>query len=317
MLEVADNFLKKVDGKIAGSINDVAGWPPLKGFEFLRVLNLNLGDPQSGSFIALLDWDRMEFPEGQPRPEHGDAPLHHHRSPSFRIALGPLDNQMYIDRVWYGNGDYFVMDANKKYLDPSGVDGGKILLIVADRRGVPIIVPGQGMMKNYGGALHLRDEDALTGIAVTSDTEPRGGRIKGSIKDPSGWARLSDGSSIMGVLLTGQKDGPMVIMSRNAANAIECPAAHASTDELRLIVEGSCAIGGKTFQAGEFIATEAGAGTGEIVHGPQGSTQITYVMDRTRWAPTGIEGGGCARIAEIDAILTKYFAADSPAEPVH
>jgi hypothetical protein len=96
---------------------------------------------------------------------------------------------------------------------------------------------------------------------------------------------LSDGSLVAAVFL-GDATGPAVILSKNAPNAVENPAGRPATDMLRLIVKGSCTIGERTYEAGSFVATEAGALVDTVVHGPEGSAQLLVVSDRRSWTPT-------------------------------
>jgi hypothetical protein len=249
---------------------------------------------------------------------------HLHRTPTFRIALGEGPEQMLLNNDWYGSGEYFLLDANKVYTDPTGVDGFKTMLVFADRRGMHPVRNDQtaGMDSDeliahhaqrftpFGdglAALHTSNEDAVAGIALTTQDLGHGNPARGSLDDRSAWNRLSDGSLVAAALM-GDAKGPAVIMSENAPNAVESPAGRCGADMLRVIARGSCTIGKRRYAAGSFVATEAGALVEEVVHGPEGSSQVLVVSDRRCWAPVG-EGGApvtSPRIGEIEQVLAPY-----------
>ena len=242
------------------------------------------------------------------------------------MALGDQAKQLYLNNAWYGPGDYFLLEANKVYTDPHGVAGYRQLLIFGDRRGMhPAAKDTAGMSSDelaawnanlfgsFGGGLpsvHAHNDDATMGAAITTHEKlDHGGQARGSFSDPSDWSGLSDGSRVAGVFMGDEAAGPAVVMTVNAPGAAE-PAGVCGADLVRLVARGSCTIGGRRYPAGSYLACEAGADMGEVVHGPQGSTQIIVASDRRGWAPSD-EGGVRAssrRLDEIDRILSGHLA---------
>jgi hypothetical protein len=153
-------------------------------------------------------------------------------------------------------------------------------------------------------ALHTANEQAVAGIAITTHDLGRDSLARGSIYDRSAWSPLSDDSLVAAVFL-GDAAGPAIILSKNAPNAVENTAGRSGTDMLRLIVKGNCTIGGRTYEAGSFVATEAGALVDTVVHGPEGSAQLLVVSNRRSWRPTNQGGVSVSyeRIREVEQVL--------------
>jgi hypothetical protein len=305
MLQTSDEKIPSA-GRLEGSFADRSGWTQLPMAGYLWTLRIYLGDPESGPLIYAFSEDPVTFPEGAPKPEYFETRTHYHLSPTFRIALGPQPRHFKIDTKWYGPGDYIFLDSKRFYNDPMGVDGGETLIIFADRRGVipfnreskglsaeQIIAREDANLGKFGPGLPsilMSSEGADTGVAVTNCDQIKAGRAPGSIFDRSDWSELSDGSRVAAGFLGSKPDGPLVIFSANTPGAAESPQGTAKSDLFRLVVKGSCTLGDRRYDAGEFIAIEAGRIVQNVIHGPQGSTQILFAADRRAWSPVDDQG---------------------------
>ena len=127
MLRTAETS-QRIDGRIEGSFDAHDGWTAMPVDPSTLQLRIFLGDPLSGPLIWLFNGAPVES-QWPPSP-------HLHRTPTFRIALGKQQRQMSLNNSWYGSGDYFLLDANKVYTDPNGIEGFQTLLMFADRRGM-------------------------------------------------------------------------------------------------------------------------------------------------------------------------------------
>ena len=108
-------------------------------------------------------------------------------------------------------------------------------------------------------------------------------------------------------------------MSRNAPNALEALAGRYATDMFRLVVEGSCRVGERTYRSHEFVTTAADVDQGPVVHGPEGSTQVVILADRRHWRPLTDDGVPVElpRITEIASLLASHtHTADHLTHPV-
>ena len=315
---------RRVDGRIEGAIGDAEGWAPYSPDpQHTRQTRFMLGDPESGPLVWLFEGNPVERPDGK---DHTAPYPHLHRTATFRVALGDQPRQLYLNNAWYGPGEYFLLDANKVYTDPHGLDGYRQLLIFGDRRGMhpaakdtagmsaeDLVAWNTRMFGSFEGGLptvHPHNDEATFGASITThETLGHGAQARGSFSDPSDWAVLSDGSRVAGVFMGDRLAGPAVVMTVNAPGAVEPPGV-SGADMFRLIARGSCTIGGRVCTAGSFVACEAGAGLKEVVHGPDGCTQLLVTSDRRHWAPEDGRGvrARSSRLDEIDGVLGGHLA---------
>lgn len=328
MLQIAEN-IAPVAGRIEGSYEAHDGWSAMPVDPTTLQLRIFLGDPESGPLVWLFNGAPLDAESRAIREAHLRQPgagRHLHRTPTFRIALGEQPEQMLLNNSWYGSGEYFILDANRIYTDPTGMDGFQTLLVFADRRGMhpvrndptaqmtsgELIAHHDQRFTPFGSgirSLHTSDNQAIGGIALTMDGGQRHDfPVRGSVDDRSEWSGLSDGSRIAAVFL-GDETGPAIIMTENAPDTIESPAARCGGDMLRVIVAGSCTIGDTINGPGSFVASETGAAIGQVRHGPEGSLQLVVLGDRRRWKPIDDSGApvGSARITEIERVLTQFM----------
>jgi hypothetical protein len=245
---------------------------------------------------------------------------HFHRSDVFRMAIGDEPDQINHAGKHLGPNDFFVMRASKRYNESLGRGNVRFLDIYADRRGLPATMVRDAIHPAYEedleavvGALfctpphfHRTDETVATGIATSFADIPAGGRLHSTIADQEGWTSLSDGSVLAVAAIGDPKSGPLVILSRTAPGVHE-PEASWDTDVYRLVIGGSCTVGGITLRQRQFRAVEAGVAEGEVVHGPDGSTQVLVIADRRQWRPKF--GGDSQRYDEVAAVIGKTLYA--------
>jgi hypothetical protein len=327
MLQTPENR-RLTDGHIEGGFDDLDGWGTMADLPEIRQFRLYLGEPQSGPFVWLFNEGPKKAAAGQPLPKPHFVPPHLHRSATFRLVVGDQPRQVLFDNAWHTRGDYILLDANRIYSELTGVDGLKTLLVLSDRRGfAPVNKFTAGMTSDemlalntrrfgpFGEGLrcvHTSNDDSILGATITTREKlQHGGRAKGSIDDPSEWATLSDGSRVAAAFLGDPASGPALIMSRNTPRVIEAPAGWWGTDTFRLIVRGSCSIGGRTYRAGSFVASEAGTRQAQVIHGPEGSTQLLVVCDRRNCAPRDEAGvpSNSRRLQEIATVLASVMSA--------
>ena len=314
MLYSDSRQVQPVDGVIEGDLNDTEGWmtPNPAGFEGMRQAMFLLGDPKTGPAIL--------FTDREPGPEAGIR-AHHHRAGTFRIMIGEEPKQIKHAGRWMGFGDFFAIDSKVMYAERLGSVHHLSLVMEADRRGSVSLFAKEDLAQvaqtfkdrvksgfGFDWPVWERDEDATPSKFVTTfaETPERFASIPGSLDDDT-WTVLSDGSAVAAVFLEGPEDGPLVVMTRNAPNAVEAPAGAYASDRLRLILQGDCRIGDRTYGAGQLRITAAGVSDEAIVHGPSGSTQLLILADRRGWLPVdAVETPETARLWEIDRFLEGY-----------
>ncbi|HSW17401.1 MAG TPA: hypothetical protein VLJ86_09255 [Ramlibacter sp.] len=316
---------QKAHNVIEGNIYFPQRWCALSRDGDYRELPFLLGDPMTGPMARFLS-----FPPGRESVRvNGKAYAHHHRTDTFRVALGPQPKQTRILGQWLDHGDFVLRGANDVYVEKSGGRGAALLLVSADRRGYhPVysaadreeaestldesasIVFGENIPR-----FHERDEDAIMGpeasFAALQVQKPL---LFGSISDDQEWTRLSDGSRVGAVFMADPVSGTLILLSNNAPNAIEAPAGRYPSDMVRLVVAGACSVGDRAYSAGDFRFTRAGTDEGEIVHGPSGSTQILIFGDRRGWLPQVANGSAlqaCPRLAEVADMLGQFMETTS------
>jgi hypothetical protein len=308
-----------------------------------KVLGILMGDPTSGPSVVIADIppkaartkgdgrrDRLRHIVNTLLPPRLELTIrrllshrhmHSHRSDSFRLALGddPRLSFSFGDR-WYRFGDYRVQPANVAYREWHADAGCLELVVDADRRGH---APIEGDLRSsrdveqiatsLEGAgtyalqftHHTHDEDAVSGVGSTLLANPPATGFSGSVRE-DGWATLADGSKVLGIVIGPRKSGPLLLLWRNAAGAVESPAATYSTEVFRLLLEGTCTVGDASYGPGAWRLTDIDVPQGAIVHGPEGSTALVVFADRRGWMPKiegrpGIEA--VPRIEQLAGIL--------------
>ncbi|HTX62450.1 MAG TPA: hypothetical protein VMD28_02350 [Acidimicrobiales bacterium] len=300
-----------------------------------KVLAFHLGDRQSGplAFFTYIPCARRRDDEPRWRwwargalarvPVVGqhrvrtllrDVDGHFHRSDTFRMVVGegPQDWLCFNgERV--GIGDYRVQPANEPYQEWYGRTACIPLVIDADRRGHPPIhehlaaledadavlatVAEAGPYTAELGDVHLRDSQAVTGVASSAAGAAPGRRLRGSVRD-EGWTSLPNGSRALAIGMGRRDIGPLIVLSRNPPGAVEAPASTYRTEMLRLVLEGGLSVGDRRYRAGDWRLSDAGVAQGAVTHGPEGSVQLVLFADRQHCRP--VEGDA---MSGLDALL--------------
>ncbi len=169
-------------------------------------------------------------------------------------------------------------------------------------------VAGAGSYVAELGAIHLRNSDAVSGVASTAANAAPGGRLSGSVGD-DGWTTLPNGSSVMAIGIGHPETGPMIVLSRNVPDAYEAPEGVYNTEILRLVLKGSVSVGGQRYLAAEWRLSEANVRQDTVTHGSDGSTQLLVYADRRYAIP--VHGDVPSGLAALQAALRRQL------EPLH
>lgn len=313
---------QKAHNVMEGNIYFPQRWCALSRDGDYRELPFLLGDPMTGPMARILS-----FPPGRESVRvNGKAYAHHHRTDTFRVALGPQPGQTRILGKWLGHGDFVLRGANDVYVEKSGGRGAILLLVSADRRGYhPVyniadreeaestldesasIVFGENMPH-----FHERDEDVISGPETSfAGLQAQQPVLFGSMDGDDAWHHLSDGSRVGAVFMADPVSGTLILLSTNTPGAQEAPAGRYQSDLVRLVLSGTCSVGDRSYSAGDFRFTRAGTDEGEIVHGPTGSRQILIFGDRRGWLPQMADGQArevCPRLNELAGLLEPFMA---------
>lgn len=291
-------------GVIDGDMNTLPSHPDYEGIRQAMYL---FGDRETGPVILLTDRD--------PGPEWL-TPTHHHRTSTFRIYFAEMPKQSkMVGHNWMGFGDFVAMDSNVVYTEKLGSVRHWSLVLEADRRGSPSLVahddPAEWIQMfrsrmeasfGFSGPVFESDEEAEGRLVTTfAPTPTRRPSVFGSMQD-QGWEKLADGSELAAVFLGALEDGPVVLLSRNTPGALEAPNGAYADDRCRLVLSGSCTIGGRSYGPGQLRFTEAGVAEGPVVHGPDGSTQVVILASRRAWVPTTEDPREIAQLSRLHEV---------------
>lgn len=322
MLRTVSMFPQPNDGALVCDLDHNDEWPQYVNIELARWMVLEMGDPQAGPAITMLTKRPGSIPGlTDDLIEDKSQLAHFHRSDVFRIAIGEDSHQVNHAGVFLNPGDFFVMRASKRYTETLGLGNVRFVDLYADRRGIPATMADnkkhpaydeKGMHEIVGQLFsspppfHTSDEQAVTGVATSFAPIPSGGRLHASMTNHDAWHTLADGSAVAVATVGDPVSGPLVIVSYTAPGTVE-PCATWQADVFRLVVGGSCSVGGVPLRARQFRAVEAGRPEGDAVHGSDGSAQVLIVADRRSWPPR--LDSSSARLHEISAVVDTALAA--------
>ncbi|MCU1455168.1 MAG: hypothetical protein JWN46_3314 [Acidimicrobiales bacterium] len=266
-----------------------------------------LGDPVSGPAISMSIEGRL-FPR--------KAPVHMHKTDTFRMAL---NDPLVVGRSTYQHGGFRLQQADTFYGPELWTDevGTNQVLIMADRRGVKPYLPDETKQ----GAIDLALEDS-DDLLATSDHLPRDAVVDHEIANDLGaelhaghwdaafagsatWPQLSDGSRLGIVAMGDRVHGPLLLFWDRPADAAELPGFAATTDLVRLVVEGSCTVAGVELGRLGFRLQQAGTRHGPSQPGPAGAQELWVVADR-REAPSRFDAPASTESARlVDDVVTR------------
>ncbi|WP_261562891.1 hypothetical protein [Frankia tisae] len=315
-------------GHVDGVIRDIRRPVPDDGL--LSGAILRMGDPGAGPVVAMSIEGRI-FPR--------KAPVHLHKSDSFRMALG---EPIRVGGASYAHGEFRLQRADAFYGPEYWSDevGTNQLLLMADRRGLkPYLTDSQLQrladtaladdVSLEGVAMLPRDADVPHAIANSFGAALRPSHFDAGFTDTTGWSVLSDGSRLAAIALGHRESGVLLLCWDRPPGAAALPAFRLGADLVRLVVEGSCRIGdpeadgsaegfgGRTggVELGRlgFRLQQEGTWHGASRSGPTGSKELWIVADRRAWPPVGAAGpaeGPLAEAgAEVSALASRLAAA--------
>ncbi|MCM3920926.1 hypothetical protein ND748_04435 [Frankia sp. AiPs1] len=246
------------NGHVDGVIRDIRRPVPDDGL--LSGAILRMGDPDAGPVVAMSIEGRI-FPR--------KAPVHLHKSDSFRMALG---EPIRVGGTSYAHGEFRLQRADAFYGPEYWSDevGTNQLLLMADRRGLkPYLTDAQLQrladtaladdVSLEGVAMLPRDADVPHAIANSFGAALRPSHFDAGFTDTTGWSTLRDGSRLAAVALGHRESGVLLLCWDRPPGAAALPAFRLGADLVRLVVEGSCRI-------------DDPDGAGGSAQGPDGST---------------------------------------------
>ncbi len=312
------------NGHVDGAIRDIRR--PLPEDGLLSGAVLRMGDPDAGPVVAMSIEGRI-FPR--------KAPVHLHKSDSFRMALG---EPIRVGGTSYAHGEFRLQRADAFYGPEYWTDevGTNQLLLMADRRGLkPYLTDAQLQrladtaladdVSLEGVAMLPRDADVPHAIANSFGAVLRPSHFDAGFTDTTRWSTLSDGSRLAAVALGDRESGVLLLCWDRPPGAAALPGFRLGTDLVRLVVEGSCRIGAPGAAAGSTGRSTEGSGdrtdgAGEVElgrlgfrlqqegtwhgtsrSGPAGSKELWIVADRRAWPPLTAAGPPEGPLAEAGA----------------
>jgi hypothetical protein len=272
------------DGHVDGVIRDVRGPVPDDGL--LNGAVMRMGDEQAGPVVAMAIQERI-----YPRK----APVHMHKSDSFRMALG---EPIRVAGSTYAHGEFRLQSADTFYGPELWTDevGTNQLLLMADRRGLkPYLTTAQEQqlvdaaladdVSLEGVAMHERDAVISQVIRNGFDAGLRAGHFDAGFTDTSAWPVLSDGSRIAVIALGDPVGGPLLLAWDRPPDAPELPAMRLASDLARLVVEGSCRVADVELSRLGFRLQQAETEHAPSAPGAAGCKELWILADRRGWPP--------------------------------
>jgi len=274
-----------IDGRLDGQIRDVRQPQPADGRPSGAVLRMGRDD--DGPLLAMSIEARM-FPR--------KAPVHLHKSDTFRMALGA---PIVVGRTTYDHGEFRLQAADTFYGPERWTDevGTNQLLLIADRRGAKPYLPtaheqalADAALGDHGSVrgvtMLARDAVVDHAIGTTLGRPLRAGHLDAGFSDTSNWAPLSDGTRITVMALGDRDHGPVVVGWDRPAAARQWPAFCVDTDLVRLVVSGSVEIGGAAIVRLGFCLQQGGTVQPASRPGPGGVRELWILADRRGWPPS-------------------------------
>lgn len=279
---------------------------PLSDLATMIVL---LGDHRSGPLLG--------FTALAPGVDAPLGPPHGHCSDNFRVSLR---GDLTMGREVYGSGAFRFQDGWKTYPknnNSCGPAGGWEIEVFADRRGLRTseVVGGpelEAMMTEGGRMLAAmfgleslvadppEDVCGPSALATTLGPTDNSGKRNGSFDRREGWQAVEPATEVAVALLGEPTCGPVVVLAATGPDAVAFPAARYDTEVFRLVVDGSCTIGDRTYEAGDMRIQHAGTWCEPVVAGKQGVQEVILLADR-RGATATVDGD--TWLGDLDGIV--------------
>jgi hypothetical protein len=291
-----------VEGRVDGVVRDDRRPVPDDGL--LSGASFSLGDPKGGP-SAMLSITRRLFPK--------KAPVHKHKSDTFRMALG---EPIVVGRRSYAHGEFRLQAVDTYYGPEYWTDevGTNQLLIMADRRGGKpyLTTPELQALSDMGRSAeeelgegfrqHERDAEVVHEIRNNVGATLHAGHWDAGFTDTSGWPVLGDGTRLAVVAMGDPGAGP-VLLGWDRPPGATTPGFDARTDLLRLVVEGSLDLEGTVLGRLGFRLQQEGSRHAASVTGPDGAKELWFLADRR-----GLPALGDDADREIAAVLPSTAA---------
>jgi hypothetical protein len=302
--------IPRVDGHFDTSFGDPC-WTALARS---RSSSWFLGDDPCGPMVYLLDAPGAREDEG------AGFPVHRHASDELRtVVRGALR----VGRTWLRPGTVRLQAAGLAYgPELTGTEGSQELVLFADRRGFltectrsedaewDAMVRAM-VERSYAGFLPEPESGEIArpfqnGFASSVPAALRNGRVDVVFDDPAWYEEAGVRWSFWALGARGS--GPLVLLVDARAGAPAVPAMAFATDQLRVVLAGSCAIGDQSYGAGDVRVQDEGVPLGEEVTGPDGCRQIVVFAREGGAAPRLVDRAGATRLTGPYAELTRGTA---------
>jgi hypothetical protein len=260
-----------------------------------------LGDDLCGPMVYLLD-------SAPPATSEPRFPVHHHGSDELRLVVA---GALQVGRTWLRPGQLRLQTAGGDYgPETTGPDGCQELILFADRRGFMPEYPRRqdqaalGWLAGYFQAQYADHfpppevGQAAPGrhgfLGSSVNASARHGRVDVSFDDPS-WP-LQNGVRYSFWAMGAEPHRPLILLVESSVGAVAVPPVRFPTDQFRMVLAGSCQIGGQNYRAGDIRIQQAGHVLGPEVTGPSGSRQIVVFARQADAAPVFSDPEDAARV---------------------
>ena len=297
------------DGQVSvacldGVVRDVR--QPLPDDGLLPGAVFGFGDHDSGPRVSLTI-ERRLYPR--------KAPIHMHKSDTFRMALG---EPIIVGRTSYCHSEFRLQETDTFYGPELWTDevGTNQLLIIADRRGAKPYLAAperQGLVDQAVAddatvasvAMHERDARIEHHIVNNIGAQLHAGHWDAGFTMTGSWPELADGTRLAVIAFGEAESGPLLLCWDRPPGAVALPEIAVDTDVLRLIVHGSCILDGIERGRLGFRLQAAGVPCSSSKPGSHGVRELWCLASRSG-LPMRIDSAGSSEDSE--AIMAQVSA---------
>ena len=264
---------------VDGVVRDIR--QPLPNDDLLPGAVFGFGDHESGPLVSLTIEGRR-FPR--------KAPVHMHKSDTFRMALG---EPIVVGRTSYPHGEFRLQETDTFYGPEYWTDevGTNQLLIIADRRGAKPYLAAQERQAlvdeslvadaTVGGVeMHERDANIDHSIANNLGARSHAGHWDAGFTTSSSWPEMADGTRLAVIALGDRNHGPLLLCWDRPAGCVPLPGFIIGTDVLKLVVDGTSNVEGIERGRLAFRLQAAGVRVGPWISGRDGAREVWCLASR-------------------------------------